>query len=514
MRVPTIQDRSSGLLLHPTSLPGRHGSGDLGDAAYRFADFLVATRQSWWQTLPLHPIGPGNSPYRSMSVFALSPMLISLELLERDGLLTADEARPDYRLMESRVHFRATRRFRERALRAAFGRFRGDSGHPYRGALEAFRAEQKGWLEDFTLFAAVKQKSAGLSWTRWPEDLRDRAPAALARWRSELAESTAYHEFLQLLAYRQWLALRGYCNERGIGLIGDLPIYVDHESADVWTHPGLFFLDEARRPALVAGVPPDMFSATGQLWGNPLYRWDALKERGFEWWIERLRAELQLVDIVRLDHFIGFHRYWAVQAQAKTAQDGQFHPGPGPEFFVVAEKRLGGLPLIAEDLGVLTPEVEQLRDRFDLPGMRILQFAFDTGSADNTHLPHHYPRNCVVYTGTHDNDTTVGWFFQGHGAEAVRRRSDLRRDQAYALDYLGTDPGDMHWSLVRLAFGSVANIAIVPVQDILGLGTEARMNFPGTPKGNWGWRMVEHTLTPQLADRLRRMTETFGRARS
>jgi 4-alpha-glucanotransferase len=513
MKVPTIQERASGLLLHPTSLPGRYGCGDLGDQAYRFADFLAGTRQSWWQMLPVHPIGPGNSPYRSMSVFALSPMLISLDLLERDGLLSGDETRPDYRLQESRVQFRATRRFRERCLRAAFSRLQSNPGHAYRPALEKFRAEQASWLADFALFAAVKQMKAGLSWTQWPEDLRDRQPAALASWRAELDEHVRYHEFLQYLAARQWGYLRQYCADRGIGLIGDLPIYVDHESADVWTHPDLFILDRTGKPTVVAGVPPDMFSATGQLWGNPLYRWEALKQQGYAWWLDRLRGELRYFDIVRLDHFIGFHRYWEVAAGAKTAQEGRYCPGPGAEFFKIAQEKLGRLPIIAEDLGVLTPEVEALRDQFKLPGMRILQFAFDSGTADNTHLPHHYPRNSVVYTGTHDNDTTVGWFFRGHDGEAVRRRSDLRRDQTYALDYLGSDPGDIHWSLIRLAFSSVSNTAIVPVQDLLGLGAEARMNLPGSPTGNWVWRMVENTLTPHLADRLRRASETFGRAR-
>jgi 4-alpha-glucanotransferase len=289
---------------------------------------------------------------------------------------------------------------------------------------------------------------------------------------------------------------------------------VDHESADVWTHPDLFILDDARRPASVAGVPPDAYSATGQHWGNPLYRWDAVRAQEFSWWIARLEAELRHFDAVRLDHFIGFHRYWEIPSGAKTAQQGQFRPGPGPDLFLAARNRLGRLPLIAEDLGIVVPEVEALRDQFELPGMRVLQFAFDSGMADNPHLPHHYVRNSVVYTATHDNDTTVGWFYGAEGAEAVRRRTDLRRDQAYAMEYMGTDARDINWSLIRIAFASVAHTAIVPAQDLLGLGSEARVNRPGTPTGNWEWRMLANSLTPLLAERLRRTTETYGRARA
>ena len=514
MRVPTLQERASGVLLHVTALPGRHGIGDLGDEAYRFADFLAEARQSWWQMLPVHPVGAGNSPYRSMSVFALSPLLISLELLEREGLLTQEELRPDYRMREYRVNYRVARQFREVRLRRAHARFSADGRPELKQAFERYESEQAHWLRDFSLFAALKHVRANRSWTAWPEALRDREATALERAWAELGEEARYHRFLQFLSERQWSALRAYCAQRGIGLIGDMPIYVDHESADVWTHPDLFFLDGTRRPTCVAGVPPDAYSATGQHWGNPLYRWDALKQQGFAWWIARLEAELRHFDVVRLDHFIGFHRYWEIPISARTAQEGQFRPGPGAEFFRAAQEEIGRLPLIAEDLGIVVPEVDALRDQFTLPGMRVLQFAFDSGLADNPHLPHHFPRNGVVYTATHDNDTTVGWFYGSEGAEAVRRRTDLRRDQAYAMEYLGADGREINWSLIRLAFASVANTAILPVQDLLGLGSEARINRPGTPKGNWEWRMLANTLTPYLAERLRRTTETYGRVRA
>jgi len=514
MTVPTLKERASGVLLHITSLPGRHGIGDLGDEAYRFADFLAESRQSWWQTLPIHPVGAGNSPYRSMSVFALSPLLISLEHLARDGLLEQDALRPDYRLHESRVSYRPARHFREVLLRQAHARFLGRGSAVMKQEFERFRAEQALWLRDFALFAALKHARANHSWTNWPKDLRDREPAALSKIGKEMRDEIHFHEFMQFLAERQWFWLRAYCAQRGIGLIGDLPIYVDHESADVWTHPDLFLLDAEHQPTHVAGVPPDMFSATGQLWGNPLYRWDVLSERGFDWWVSRLQSELRHFDVVRLDHFIGFHRYWEIPVDARTAQTGRFRPGPGAAFFSAAQSRLRDLPLIAEDLGLIVPEVERLRDQFQLPGMRVLQFAFDSGLADNSHLPHHYPRNCVVYTGTHDNDTTAGWYYGNEGVETARRRTDLRREQFYAMEYMGSDSREIHWSLMRVGFASVANTAIFPAQDILGLGSEARMNFPGTPTGNWEWRMVANSLTPLHAERLRRLTETYGRARA
>jgi len=496
-RLPKLHDRASGILLHPTSLPGPAGSeaGDLGEEARRFVDFLAEAGQSWWQMLPVGPTGFGNSPYSAQSAFAGSPALVSLDRLADDGLLdAADRRRP-----------------REDHLRAAFGAFRKRSPDP---GYAAFVAEAAPWLEDFALYRALKRAHREMQWTRWDPELRDRRPEALARARRELDDEIAYVRFQQWRFASDWRDLRAYAHARGVGLIGDMPIFVAHDSADVWQHRELFHLDDDGEPAFAAGVPPDYFSKTGQRWGNPLYRWSKLRADGYRWWVERFRATLSGFDAVRLDHFIGFVRYWAIPRSEPTAVQGRWMKGPGADLFTVVRRALGGeLPLIAEDLGAVTPAVHALRRRFDLPGLKILQFAFGTDPQAPDFLPHNYERHAVVYTGTHDNDTTAGWFHDpGSG---TRSPAQTEKERRAALAYLGSEGAgsDIHWKMIRAATMSVANLAVVPAQDLLGLGTEARMNRPGVEQGNWSWRLPPDALTPALAARLRHLAATYGRLR-
>ena len=455
-------------MAHITSLPG----GNLGTGAHQFADFLAGAAQCWWQMLPVSPTGLGNSPYMSPSAFAGNERLIAVE-----GRLSA-----------------AFRSFEKNAATDP--------------AFEQFREEQAYWLNDYVLFRALRDAHNGQPWTNWEPGLRSRKPGALAAASKHLAGAVLYQEFLQYEFDRQWKVLRDYCHARGVGLIGDIPIFVAHDSADVWAHPDIFALDKLGNPAVVAGVPPDYFAKDGQLWGNPLYRWDALDERGYDWWLERLRTTFRRFDAVRLDHFIGFHRYWEVPAGEPTARNGRYLPGPGARFFTTVFKKLGPLELIAEDLGVVTPEVEALRDKFDLPGMRVLQFAF---GGDRNALPYTYPRRSVVYTGTHDNDTIVGWFHDQGSHGSTRTPEEIHRERDLALRYLGTDGRKIHWDMIRLALMSAADTAIFPVQDVLGLGSEARMNTPGTSRGNWAWRLSEGALSPRIAERLALVAETYGR---
>ena len=496
--------RSSGLLLHPTSLPGRFGIGDLGPEAYRFVDFMAAAGQHLWQMLPLGPTGYGNSPYQSLSAFAGNPLLISPERLAEDGLLDKADLVNEPRLSEDSVDFEAVIAFKTPLLRKSFAAFeRGRSDE-----FAAFCRQNAVWLDVYALFVAVREAYGTAGWNTWERDIRLRHPEAIERWTETLAAEVRYQRYLQFEFFRQWSALKGRCHERGIKLIGDIPVFVALDSAEVWTHPEKFFLDEGGRPTVVAGVPPDYFSKTGQLWGNPLYRWDVMAQDGYRWWVERLRATRELVDIVRLDHFRGFESYWEVPAGERTAISGGWVKGPGADFLATIKRELGELPIIAEDLGIITPEVNALREQFELPGMRVLQFAF-AGGSDNTHRPHNYPRNCVVYTGTHDNNTTVGWF-QGEGAR-VAEADDVRRERETALGYLGSRGDEINWDLIRLAFMSVADTAIVPVQDVLGLGSEARMNTPGTTSGNWRWRLAAGQLTEQHARRLAELGQLYGR---
>ena len=499
-------DRSSGILLHPTSLPGCFGCGDMGPAATRFLDFLAASRQSIWQVLPLGPTGYGDSPYQSFSSFAGNPLLISPDRLVDEGLLSAADLTDIPTFPADRVDFGAVIPFKGGLLSRSFERFRTGGSADILAEFEAFCEANSSWLDDFALFMALKEAHGGVAWCDWEPDLVARHPAAMHRWSQHLADASRRHKYLQFLFFRQWAALKVQANRRGIRLIGDTPIFVAHDSADVWAHPEMFCLDERGWPTVVAGVPPDYFSATGQLWGNPIYRWDAMRETGYRWWIERLRATLRMVDVIRLDHFRGFEAYWEVPAGETTAINGHWVKGPGADLFHALRFAFSvhTLPIIAEDLGVITPEVIALRDQFELPGMKVLQFAFGGGAVSRMDLPYRYPGNCVTYTGTHDNDTAMGWF----------RHSSLPGERQLALRYLGGDGREFNWDLMRVAMTSVADTAIVPLQDVLGLDSDARMNYPGQGIGNWAWRCVPDALTSGIAQRLADMTEICGRTKS
>jgi 4-alpha-glucanotransferase len=490
--------RGSGVLLHPTSLPGPFGIGDLGPAAYAWVDTLVRAGQKWWQVLPLGPTGYGDSPYQCFSAFAGNPYLVSPESLVQDGLIVASDL-ADLHFPEDRVDFGPVIQFKVTLLQRAWERFKAGAAAALKPEFEAFCDEAGSWLNDYALFMAIKDAHGGVSWLSWETPLVQRAPEALAKASHDLADGVRQHQFRQFLFFKAWRALKAHANTQGVRLIGDAPIFVSSDSADVWAHPEIFQLDEKRQPVAVAGVPPDYFSKTGQLWGNPLYNWDRLKASGFDWWVDRLSATLEQVDLVRLDHFRGFEAYWRVAAGMPTAEVGVWTPGPGADFLINLREVLGGLPIIAEDLGVITPGVEALRDDFHLPGMKILQFAFG-GATEDRFLPHMYEHNCVVYTGTHDNDTTRGWY----EAATETERDFFRR-------YTARDGSDVAWSFIRLAWASVADLAVTPLQDVLSLGTEARMNLPGRASGNWTWRFRSGAMTPQLVGRLADMTELYGR---
>ncbi|MBH25239.1 MAG: 4-alpha-glucanotransferase [Myxococcales bacterium] len=492
--------RQSGLLLHPTSLPGPEGIGTLGAEARRFIDALERAGQRCWQLLPLNPTGLYNSPYMTSSALAGNPLLIDLESCVEAGWLEraalADAPVGDL----NRVDFATLLPWKEEKLAALWQGFKANASEAERAALAAFREAEGAWLEEFALFVVLGDAHDGAPWTRWAPELRDRDPEALEAAREAHADAIDAVCFEQHLFFEQWTALKGYANARDVSLIGDIPIFVSHNSADVWVHRAHFFLDEAGEPTVVAGVPPDYFSATGQRWGNPLYRWDRMAEDGFAWWVERFRICFRLVDQVRIDHFRGFEAYWEIPADHPTAIGGAWKPGPGRALFDAVTEALGELPVIAEDLGVITPEVEALRDELGLPGMKILQFAFGE-DAHNAYLPHNYPGpRCVVYTGTHDNDTTVGWY---------RAASD--RAAHHVRIYLNVSGQEIAWDLLRAAWMSVAGLAIAPAQDVLSLGTEARMNTPGEADGNWAWRMAPGALTEELIQRLRYVTDLSGR---
>ncbi|HTR96912.1 MAG TPA: 4-alpha-glucanotransferase [Candidatus Acidoferrales bacterium] len=487
--------RSSGILLHPTSLPGRFGIGDLGPEAHRFVDFLAAAGQSLWQVLPLGPTGYGDSPYQSFSAFAGNPLLVSPDALVADGLLAESESPAAPSLADARVDFGAAIASKDALLaRVAAGL---ESAPP--AELRAFVEREADWLEPYALFMAIKEERGGAPWFEWPAPLRLAERGALEAARARLAPGVHRQRVAQWLFARQWAALRTHATGRGVAFVGDAPLYVALDSADVWARPELFLLDGDRRPTFVAGVPPDYFSATGQLWGNPLYRWDVMAADGHAWWCARLAAQRRLVDRVRLDHFIGLVRGWQVPAGAADARGGAYAAGPGAALLSDVTRSLGSLALIAEDLGVVTPEVVALRERFGLPGMKVLQFAFDGGD-DNPFLPHAHERNAVVYTGTHDNDTTAGWW--ATAPEATRTR--LRR-------YVGHEVHDPAATLLRLGSASVAADFVAPMQDALGLGTEARMNLPGRAADNWSWRLRAGTLDDALAARLRELAATYDR---
>jgi 4-alpha-glucanotransferase len=491
--------RSSGILLHPTSLPGPYGIGDLGPMADRFLDFLAAGRQKLWQVLPLGPTGYGNSPYQTLSAFAGNPLLIAPERLVEDGLLTPAELDDHPRFPEGRVDYGAVIPWKAALLRQAFRRFSARPHHPVRADFDTFRAEHSDWLEDYALFAALKEAHAGRAWAEWEPALARREPAALAAAREGLAEEIALHAFAQMLFARQWERVHAGAAARGIKLLGDLALFVAYDSADVWAHPELFQLDANGRPTFVAGVPPDYFSPTGQRWGNPLYHWEALRRTDYAWWIARARRAFALYDYVRLDHFRGFHAYWEIPAASATAVEGRWAPGPADALFAALRHALGDVPFIAEDLGLITPGVHALRQRLGFPGMRVLQFAFGS-NAHNPHLPHTYTPDTVVYTGTHDNDTTRGWFAGLAG-----------RERTYVLRYLRASEEDVVEEQMRAVLASVAALAVIPLQDALELGSEARMNVPSRPDGNWEWRCAAPQLTPAVSKRLAQLVALYGR---
>jgi 4-alpha-glucanotransferase len=496
----TRPTRQAGVLLHPTSLPSRFGVGDLGPAADAFLDWASQAGLRLWQVLPPGPTGPHHSPYDGLSAFAGDPLLVSPEWLVEEGLLPAGALDGAPEFPEGRVDWERVVPFRRRLLEDSFRHAKSLGGRILdEVARFAEASSNDAWLSDWSLFAALREKHAGLPWTEWDPSLARREEAALATARVELAEEIAFHTYAQFLFFRQWQRVKSEANTRDISIMGDLPIYVAGDSADVWAHRRLFALGEDGRPTASAGVPPDDFSADGQLWGHPLYRWDVLAEEGYDWWIERIRLNLRLADAVRLDHFRGFSAYWEVPAGAATARDGRWVNGPGLMLFMAIQHALGDVTLVAEDLGLLTEDVRRLLEILGLPGMKVLQFAF--GETDSEHLPHHYVPNLVVYTGTHDNDTSRSWFASlDEGAKARFR------------DYLGTSGEDAAWDLIRAAFASVADRAIAPMQDFLGLGAEGRMNVPGRVDANWDWRATVDAFSPDLAARLRRLVALTGRA--
>jgi len=494
-----VTRRSSGILLHPTSLPSPCGIGDLGAEARAFIDFLHDAGQTLWQTLPVGPTGYGNSPYQSLSAFAGNTLLIDPRALVDEGLLeTGDLQLPA--LSSTNLDFEAARLFKSKSLDRAFRNLKSDRLQSIVSQFEEFCVRTAWWLNDYALFRALKAAQDDREWTAWDRELAFREPRALQHAREQLADEVHAQKFFQFLFFRQWIALRGYARERNVKVVGDLPIFVAHDSADVWAHREYFKLDKDGRPTVVAGVPPDYFSETGQLWGNPLYDWERLRADNFQWWIDRVRWSLELFDLVRVDHFRGFAACWEIPATDVTAQNGEWVDTPGRELFATLKKTLGDLPIIAENLGVITPEVESLGEEFGFPGMRVLQFAFG-GDATNDHLPHNHTRETVVYTGTHDNDTTIGWW-----------ESLDNNQREYCLQYLASDGSEIDWDMIRVAMASVADTAIIPMQDVLGLASDARMNLPASTTGNWTWRMPFNSIPNELIQRLKVLTEVYGRS--
>jgi len=494
-------ERSSGILFHPTSLPGKYGIGTLGKEAYAFIDFLKKSRQKLWQIFPLGPTGYGDSPYQSFSSFAGNPYLIDFDLLIEAHLLSEEDLRDVFfGDNEEYIDYGAIYNQKYPLLRKAYENFKSSDNHEMKENLEHFKRENASWLNDYSLYISLKNHFNGLPWNEWAHDIKNREHGAMEHYRNELADDIEYHNFIQFLFFKQWGDVKRYANENGIKIIGDIPIFVAADSSDAWANPEIFLFDEERKPVKVAGVPPDYFSATGQLWGNPLYNWQKLKETNYSWWVERVRANLSTCDIIRIDHFRGFEAYWAVPYGDDTAINGQWEPGPGIDLFNAIKSQLGELPIIAEDLGLMTQGVIDLREATGFPGMKILGFAFDSGE-ENDYLPHTYTKNCVVYTGTHDNDTLIGWF-----------QKAKEEDRQFARDYLNSRSDDeIHWDAIRGAWSSVASMAISPVQDVLGLGSEARINTPGVAAGNWQWRLRHGVLTDELAERIAKLTRVYSR---
>jgi 4-alpha-glucanotransferase len=491
--------RASGILLHPTSLPGKFGIGDFGNEAYKFVDFLRQAGQTYWQILPLGPTGYGDSPYQSFSAFAGNTLLIAPEKIVADGFLTDKEIKKKPAFSAERIDFGKVFDWKTDLLKRAFERFRRTDDAKIAAAFHEFCAANNFWLEDYALFQALRLANDNKSWQEWDAPLKLREPEALEKWRKDLDGEIFAQKFYQFLFFKQWFELKNYANAAGVKIVGDVPIFVALDSADVWCNPSQFKLNADGSPTVVSGVPPDYFSKTGQRWGNPIYDWDAMKTDNFRWWIERVKFNLQMTDIARVDHFRGFEACWEVPVEDKTAENGQWVAAPGEELFSALRNALGVLPFMAEDLGVITAEVEELRDSFGFAGMKILLYAFG-GDTSNSYLPHNHIKNSVVYTGNHDNDTVTGWFASAN-----------KREREFCLKYLHSDGREIHWDFIRAALLSVADTAIVPFQDVLGLGNEGRMNLPSTDSGNWNWRCREKDFSKTLAEKLRHLTEIYGR---
>ncbi len=493
--------RSCGILLHPTSLPGKYGIGDIGKEAFKFIDFLEKAGQKIWQILPLGPTGYGNSPYQCYSSLAGNPLLISLEeLVEKKLLSKQDVDNQDlFNFTENQVNFEDVQLYKNLLLQKAYNNFTSSEFEADQNGFDLFCKNKCNWLDDYALFMALKKYFNDLPWYEWADDFKLRNAEALNFYKQKLKNEIALQQFIQYLFFSQWEAVRLYANTKGIKIIGDIPLYVSFDSADVWIYPEYFLLDEHRNPISVSGVPPDYFSKTGQLWGNPVYNWEVLEKNQFSWWVNRIQENLKLYDIIRVDHFRGLSAYWAIPFGDETAINGEWIDAPGKQLFDTLLCKLGDLPLIAEDLGAITPEVEQLRDTFDFPGMKILQFAFDSDEA-NEYLPHTYIKNCIAYTGTHDNNTVRGWW-----------NSTTEENKQHVLDYLNCSENDVCWTLIRAVWSSVANIAIVPLQDLLELGEEGRMNTPGATANNWLWRFREDSLTNKLAEKMKKITTIYDR---
>jgi 4-alpha-glucanotransferase len=495
--------RGSGILLHITSLPSLYGIGDLGPEAYRFVDFLSETKQSFWQILPITSTITvfGNSPYSSPSAFAGNPLFISPELLVEEGLLSRSDIENNPPFPKERVDYEAVTKYKNKLSGLAYENFR---KRRKLSEFEQFCHENSFWLEDYALFVVLKGQLKS-SWNNWPGDIRDRKPELLKELREKFKDKIQMEKFLQYLFFKQWFSLKGYCNSKDIQIIGDIPIYVSFDSVEVWANSEIFKLDEKKKPTFVAGVPPDYFSKTGQRWGNPVYRWDVLKESGYSWWIRRMEHDLKLFDAIRLDHFRGFVAFWEVPEDEKTAINGKWVEAPVEDFFNTLVEHFSHLPIIAEDLGLITPDVNEVMNRFGFPGMKVLIFAFGDDFPRGSYLPHNHVKNCLVYTGTHDNNTVKGWF----------RSEASPENKARFLKYIGREvrEEEVHWEFIRLAMMSVADSCIIPMQDVLGLGEDARMNLPATTKGNWGWRLTPDQITPNVIERLKEMTETYGRGK-
>lgn len=496
--------RGSGILLHITSLPSQFGIGDLGPEAYRFIDFLAESGQKYWQLLPLTPTNPGggNSPYYSSSAFAGNPLMISPELMAKDGLLSKSDLTNSPDFPETQVDFDTVIGYKNKLFKTAYNNFKNNS-HYLKNAFTEFCQANSIWLNDFTLFSALKDYFDQKIWTEWPKEVRECQPDTLDSLKEKLSAQIEFGKFLQFIFFQQWNNLKKYCEQNSVEIIGDVPYYVSLDSAAVWKNHHIFKLDENRHPTHIAGVPPDYFSKTGQLWGNPVYRWDILKEQKYKWWIDRLNHNLAIYHWIRIDHFRGFVGYWEVEASEKTAINGKWISAPAEDFFNTLLQENPQLPIIAEDLGVITDDVKEIINKFNFPGMRILQFAFEENIARNSYAPHNHIPNCLVYTGTHDNNTIRGWFDEEIDTETKKR----------LLQYIGNplNTENIHWELIRLALMSVANMAIIPIQDILGLKSEAKMNRPGTANGNWRWRLAPNQIPKTATRKLRGMTEIYGR---